>query len=119
MSLTVSNQSGDGATADFIEVYLQLPDSGTSVLITGRIQAVGAASVNVSGSPLTIPVAPAAGSIFYNVQVDSVAGAATVQQSVVADPLPIASTSRVVFRQTLVPASTDPAITPEATPDTW
>lgn len=119
MSLTVSNQSGDGVTADFIEVYVQLPDAGTSVLITGRIQAVGAASVSVSGSPLTIPAAPAAGSVFYNVQVDSVAGLATVQQSTVADPAPINAASRVVFRQVLVPASVDPAVTPEATPDTW
>lgn len=115
----MSNQSGDGVSADFIDAYLQLPDSGTSVLVTGRVQAVNFGSVNVSGSPLTIPSAPASGSVFYNIQVDSVTGLATVQQSAVTDPSPINAASRVVFRQTLVPTSVDPATTPEATPDTW
>jgi len=55
----------------------------------------------------------------YNVQVDSGTGAATVQQSTTADPAPISPTSLVVFRQTLGTTSTDPALTPEATPDTW
>jgi len=119
MPLTITNQSGDGATATLLDVTLQLPDSGTAVQIIGRVQTVGAAPVVISGGPLAIPTAPAAGSVFYNIQVDSVTGVATVQQSPAADPAPISPTALVVFRQTLAPSSTDPALTPEATPDTW
>ena len=119
MSLTASNQSGDGVTADFFDTYVQLPDSGTVVLIIGRVQVVGGPSVNVTGSPLAMPAAPAAGSTFWNIQVDSTSGAATVQQSVSADPAPINANNRVVFRQTLSPTSTDAATTPESTPDAW
>ncbi len=119
MPLTVTNQSGDGATATLLDVTLQLPDTGTVVAISGRVQVVGSAVAGITGSPLAIPAAPAAGSVFYNIQVDSVTGVASVQQSAAADPLPISPTALVVFRQTLVPTSTDPALTPEATPDTW
>jgi len=119
MPLSITSQTGDGLTADFLDISLTLPDSGTSVAITGRVQPVNGASVTVSGGPLTIPAAPASGSVFYNVQVDSVSGVATVQQSTTADPAAIPGTARVVFRQTLTPSSTDPATTPESTPDTW
>jgi len=119
MPLTVTNQSGDGATATLLDVTLQMPDMGTVVGIIGRVQTVGNPAVTVTGSPLAIPVAPAAGSVFYNVQVDSTSGAATVQQSTTADPAPISPTALVVFRQTLGTTSTDPAITPDSTPDTW
>jgi len=119
MPLTITNQSGDGVTANLLDVTLQLPDSGTAVGIIGRVQAVGAPAAVITGSPLAIPATPAAGSVFYNIQVDSVSGAATVQQSPAADPAPISPTALVVFRQTLVPTSIDPALTPEATPDTW
>ncbi len=119
MSLTVTNQSGDGATATLLDVTLQLPDTGTVVGIIGRVQMVGNPAVTVTGTPLAIPVAPATGSVFYNVQVDSGTGVATVQQSTTADPAPISQTALVVFRQTLGTTSTDPATTPEATPDTW
>jgi len=119
MPLTITNQSGDGATATLLDVTLQLPDSGTAVQIIGRVQTVGTTGAVITGSPLAIPAAPAAGSVFYNIQVDSVTGVATVQQSPAADPPPISPTALVVFRQTLVPTSIDPALTPEATPDTW
>ena len=119
MPLSITSQTGDGLSADFFDVSLALPDSGTSVAVTGRVQPVNGASVNVSGGPLAIPAAPAAGSVFYNVQIDSASGVATVQQSTTADPAPISGTARVVFRQTLTPTSTDPATTPESTPDTW
>ncbi len=119
MPLTITNQSGDGATVTLLDVTLQLPDSGSAVGIIGRVQPVGAPAVVVTGSPLAIPAAPAAGSVFYNIQVDSVTGAASVQQSPAVDPAPISPTALVVFRQTLGTTSTDPALTPEATPDTW
>lgn len=118
MAMTITNQTGDGAVADLLDVTLTLPDTGTSMGIFGRVQVVGAAAVAITGSPLAIPAAPASGSVFYNVQVDSGTGAATVQQSTVADPTPISSASRVVFRQTLVPTSTNPALVASSTPDT-
>ena len=119
MPLTASSQTGDGLTADFIDVDLTLPDSGTSVAVSGRVQPISGVSVNVSGSPLTMPAAPASGSVFWNVQVDMVTGLATVQSSVSADPVPLSLTARIVLRQTLTPASTSAALTPESTPDTW
>lgn len=119
MPLTVIDVTGDGVVADLSDVAIQLPDSGTSVTISGRVQAVGASSAAITGSPLTMPTAPASGSVFWNIQVDTVSGAASVQQSTSADPAPISQTARVVFRQTLSPSSTDPALTPESTPDSW
>ncbi|GAC1375204.1 MAG: hypothetical protein NVSMB4_03210 [Acidimicrobiales bacterium] len=119
MPLTVTNQSGDGFTADLLDVSVQLPDSGTSVPVSGRVAAKGAAGQAITGSPLTMPAAPASGSVFWNVQVDVTSGAATVQQSTTADPAPINANNRVVFRQTLTSTSTDAATTPASTPDTW
>ncbi len=117
MSLTVTNQTGDGVLDDLFNVVVTLPDTGTAVQLDGYVQPVGGPSVNITGGPLTIPTAPASGSVFYNIQVDSVAGAASVQQSTTADPAPVTGTSRVVFRQTLTSSVTDPALGAESTPD--
>jgi len=117
VSLTVTNQTGDGVLDDLFNVVVTLPDTGTAVQLDGYVQPVGGPSVNITGGPLTIPAAPASGSVFYNIQVDSVAGAASVQQSTTADPPPVTGTSRVVFRQTLTPSVTDPALGAESTPD--
>lgn len=119
MPLTVLNTTGDGVSATWIDAQIQLPDSGTSVKVTGNVCLPGGTPVNVTGSPVTIPAAPGSGSIFYNIQVDGTTGAATVQQSTSADPAPINGNSVVIFRQTLVPSSTDPATTGETTPDSW
>jgi hypothetical protein len=119
MPLTATNTTGDGVTADFINTSITLPDSGTALPIVGRVQAKGAASTVITGSPLAMPAALGSGSVYWNVQVDVTTGAATVQQSTVSDPAAINGNNRVVFRQTLVPASTDPALVGDATPDTW
>lgn len=119
MPVTASSQTGDGIVADFVDFDLVLPDAGTAVAVSGRVQPVGGASVNVSGSPLTMPTAPASGSTFWNVQVDMLSGLATAQSSPTADPAPVSLSARVVFRQTLSTTSTNPALTPESTPDTW
>ncbi len=119
MPLTITNITGDGVFDDLFAVTLTLPDTGTVVAIDGRVQPIAGASVAVTGSPLAIPAAPTTGSVFYNVQVDTVTGLATVQQSTTADPVPISASARVVFRQTLVLSSTDPALTPSSTPDTY
>lgn len=119
MPLTISNYTGDGATAPKLDTYIQLPDSGTTVLVGGSVTAVNLPLATITGSPLTMPVAPGSGSIFWNIQVDQISGAATVQQSTTADPAPVNGNTLVIFRQTLVPGSIDPATTLSSTPDTW
>ena len=119
MPLTVINQTGDGTVAALIDTAVTLPDSGSVVQIDGRVTPPGGATVQVTGSPLTMPAAPGSGQIFWNIQVDTGTGAASVQQSTTADPAPISGTALVVFRQTLGATSTDPALTAASTPDTW
>lgn len=118
MSVTVTNQTGDGVLDDLYSVALQLPDTDPgNITLVGQVQAVGQPAVTVTGGPLTVPTTPASGQVFYNVQVDSVTGVATLAQDPAADPQPLTGTSRVVFRQTLSTTSTDPALTPDSTPD--
>lgn len=117
MPLTISNFTGDGTTAARIDCYLQLPDSGTTVTIAGSVQAVGQSQAAITGSPLAMPTAPATGQTFWNVQVDTGTGAATVQQSPTSDPALISGTSVEVFQQILSPTSTDPALAGGATPN--
>ena len=119
MPQTITNLTGDGVVDDLYDVTLALPDAGTAVTIIGRIVPMGTTTnVTITGSPLAIPAAPASGSVFYNIQVDSVTGLATVQQSTVADPAAITGTAKIVFRQILTPTSTDPALVSSSTPDT-
>ena len=117
--MTVSNATGDGVTSTRITAAVELPDSGTSVLVSGTIldPAVGA-TVAIAGSPVTIPAAPGSGSIFYVIQVATATGAATVKQSTSAMPAADAG-NVVIFQQTLGTTSTDPALTPAVTPDTY
>lgn len=119
MPLTASNYSGDGVTTNKVDTYVQLPDSGTTVPVQGSVTLIGGGPAPITGSPLTMPTAPGSGSIFWNIQVDGTTGAATVQQSTTADPAPINGNNVVVFRQTLLAGSTDPAIAGGASPDTW
>ena len=119
MPLTTSNYSGDGITAVKVDTYIQLPDSGTVVNVQGSVTAPGSVPATITGSPLAMPAAPGSGSTYWNIQVDTGTGVATVQQSASADPPPISATAVVIFRQTLVPSSTDPALVGSATPDDW
>jgi hypothetical protein len=120
MPLSITNTTGDGVNDIFVQTTLELPDSGTSVTISGTVKKPGLSAQSVTGSPLTMPSAPGSGSIFWNVQVDLTSGAATVQQSTSADPPPINGNNFVVFRQTLVPGNTDPAtVATDQTPDTY
>ena len=106
MPLTITNRSGDGINDAFIDTFVQLPDAGSSVAVGGTIRATAGALTALTGSPLTAPAVPGAGSTFWNIQVDAITGAATVQQSTVADPAPLLSSDGVtpqvvIFRQTL------------------
>lgn len=118
MATTFSNHTGDGLLDDLISTSIELPDTGTTLNLSGSVQAVGATLVTITPATLAMPAAPASGSIFWNVQVDKGSGVATVQQSTSADPAPLAN-NEVVLRQTLGTTSTDPALTPVVTPDTY
>lgn len=131
MPITISNATGDGLTTSQMRTNIQLPDSGTTVQVNGVVRpALPAAAQNnnpvpavtITGSPLTIPAPPGSGSIFYNIQVDVVTGAAVVVQSTVSDPAPALSSDGVtpkvvIFRQTLTNASSaNPTLNPSTTP---
>lgn len=118
MPLTVSNTTGDGINTIYIQCSIELPDSGQTVNVTGMVQAPGQAAVPITGSPLTMPPAPGSGSTYWNIQVNTTSGVASVQQSSSSDPPALAS-NVVIFRQTLVPSSGDPALTPDSTPDDY
>lgn len=120
MPITISNYTGDGSGTTKLDCDIQLPDSGTAVLVGGSVDPSGAGNpVAITGSPLAMPAAPGSGSIFWNIQVDVTTGAATVQQSTSVDPAAINGNNVVVFRQTLVPGNSNPALVATATPDTW
>jgi hypothetical protein len=117
--LTISNWTGDGPEP-IIATAIELPDSGTSVIITGTVTAQGGGpAVPVTGSPLAAPAPPGSGSVFWIIQVNTTTGAATVKQSTVSMPAPDPG-NVMVFQQTLVPASTDEAlVATDVTPDTY
>jgi hypothetical protein len=119
MPLTISNWTGDGIVDPNIATAIELPDSGSSILITGTVTATGGTRTSVTGSPLTAPSPPGSGSIFWLIQVHTGTGAATIKQSTVSMPAADA-TNVVVFQQTLVPSSTDEAlVATDVTPDTY
>jgi hypothetical protein len=118
MPLTISNWTGDGVKDPIIATSIQLPDSGTSVIIDGAVTPTGGPAVTVTGSPLTAPAAPGSGSVYWIIQVNTSTGAATVKQSTVAMPA-ADSGNQIVFAQTLIPATTDEAANAtDVTPDT-
>jgi len=118
MPLSISNMAGDGVTDDKLALSIVLPDTnGGAVTFSGSVQAKGGTPQNVTGSPLTLPAAPASGSIFLNVQVDVTTGAATLQQSTVAMPVAINASNRIVYSMTLTPTNTTASLDAGVTPD--
>jgi hypothetical protein len=118
MPLTISNWTGDGVKDPVIATSIQLPDSGTSVIIAGSVTPTGGQPVTVTGSPVTAPAPPGSGSVYWIIQVNTATGAATVKQSAVAMSA-ADSGNQIVFAQTLVPGTTDEAANAtDVTPDT-
>lgn len=118
----IGNLTGDGAVADLIDIDVELPDSGTSVAIRGRIQRTGQATTQILGSPVTMPIGGAT-AVYWIIQVqDQLGGApgtATVK-STVGGPMPTPDANNVqVFSQILPINATDPALSGGSTPDTW
>jgi hypothetical protein len=120
MSKTISVTSGDGVTSTLIQLSIQLPDAGTSVVLGGIIFAPGAGpAVTINGSPLTIPATPAAGSIYYIIQVNLTTGTATVKQSTSVVPTADAN-NQTIFTDSITTTDVDPALNVQAsTPDTY
>lgn len=119
MPVTRTEASGDGINAAIVNYAIALPDTnGGSVLITGYVQQPGFSTQSITGSPLTAPVAPGSGSLYWNINVDYTTGAVTVQSSVSSDPLPTA-TGLILYRETLTATTLVTDIDPtQSTPDT-
>lgn len=119
MPITISNYTGDAVLTNQVATSIELPDSGTSVTITGTVTSAGGSQVSVTGSPLTAPAAPGSGSIYWVIQVNLSTGAATIKQSTSSMPTADAG-NIVVFQQTLVSGNTDSAlVATDVTPDTY
>ena len=119
MPLTISNTTGDGALDPYIDSAIELPDTGTSVTVTGTVRPAGGVSAVLNGSPLTSPAPPASGLVYWLIEANLTTGALTVLQS--ASAMPAVDTGCVLlFQQTLSPGATDAALVPtDVTPDTY
>jgi len=124
MPLTVSYTEGNGIFDDRLSISIGLPDSGNAIAVSGTVQlAATSGGQSPSGdvlppilqpaqnvtATLTAPAPPASGVVYYNVQIDGATGAASLQSSPTSPPPLNTPTSRIVFSQTLTPASTDDA----------
>lgn len=121
MARTISNGTGDGVTADLINVSIQLPDSGNSVAIGGRVQKVGQTIQTITGSPITFPAAPGAGIINVVIQVDYTTGIASIKQNTSAGTMPTVDANNLQVFQTVL-QTTDSVLSLDSdniTPDTY
>jgi len=118
MPLTISNVTGDGVSTTMVQSAIEVPDSGTTVLVTGQIINPTAGTFPLSGSPLTIPAVPGSGSVFYILQASLTTGVVTVKQSPTAMPT-VDAGNTLLFSQSLVAGQADPALDQSTTPDTF
>lgn len=115
MPLTISNTPGD----DSFQANIELADSGTSVVVSGALWPGSPGSqieTALTGSPLTMPAAPATGFVYWAIEVNLTTGALVVIQSTVSSPVADPG-CQIIFNQTLVPGSTDPALVATVTPN--
>ncbi len=118
MPITISNQTGDGVSAPLVQSGIEIPDSGTSVLVSGQVQAPGSPAVPLTGSPVAIPAVPGTGTTFYILQANTGSGAVTVKQSSSSMPA-VDSGNVLLMSQSLVAGQADPALDQSATPDSY
>lgn len=121
MPKTISNFTGDGLADPIIQVNIQVPDSGASVLVAGTVRAPGATNVvTVTGSPLTAPGVPGSGITSWIIQADLTTGALSIKTSSSAMPAADAG-ALMIFSDTI--ASTDSGNmalnASDQTPDTY
>ena len=120
MPMTISNTTGDGITSNYEDYDIEIPDSGSSILVTGTVQGVGLPAQALSGSPLTFPTPPASGVINVIVQASLTTGALTLKQNTTAGILPATDAGNgLAYSIVISPVNTDLAIDPnQVTPDT-
>jgi hypothetical protein len=119
MSRTISDISGDGISTPLIRFSMMLPETGAIVPITGSVESVGNPIVTLTGSPITVPIAPATGLIYYILQANTTTGAVTVKQSVGAMPTADALNQQI-FSTILQTTDLNPALDADnITPDTY
>ena len=122
MAMSIFFSEGDGIVDDRFALSLNLPDTnGGTISINGQTQVAGLPAVVVATS-VTVPVAPASGLVYFNVQIDPANGAATLYQSTSANPPVVSSTNgtslcRTIYTGTISPTQTDPALDAGTTPD--
>ena len=135
MPYTVQNTTGDGFNDVLIRTTVEVPDSGSTVVVAGQVDIPGEPSpITITGSPLTIPSLPAAGhTVGWIIQVDPTnGGIATVKSATDSMPTPdslsqsvtnpitgqVYTQQIVIFQQTLTPTTTDDAFdNSDQTPD--
>lgn len=118
MPLTIGNLTGDGLTSDLIACSIEIPDSGTSYLVTGSVTPKGGTAQAMTGSPITAPTPPGSGNIYWIIQVNTSTGALSIKQNTTGPaPSPDAGND-TIFTQTLASGVTDPAlVATDVTPD--
>lgn len=113
MSMTVSNIPQDGT----FQAQILLPDSGTTVYVSGACSPGTSSEVDFTGSPVTIPSPPGSGLIYYIIEANITTGALQVKQSTSAFPT-VDAGNLLIYQDIVAPSNTDPALDPNlVTPD--
>ena len=119
MPKTIQDTTGDGITVPFVNFALTLPDAGGSITLEGQVSPAEMPAIAITGSPLTGPAVPGAGSTWWIIQVNYTTGAATIKTS--ASATPTADANNVAIFSDVV-ASTDATIavnSGDQSVDTW
>ena len=121
MSKTTTNSTGDGITTDLLTTNVQLPDTGTTVLVSGLVQHVGFSQVVITGTSVTFPTTPVSGVVNVIIQVNYTTGAATVKSNTTAGTPPTPDAGNVqIFSTILNTTDSNLALdTDNVTPDTY
>jgi hypothetical protein len=121
MPQTITNNTGDGVIADQIASNIQMPDTGSSVLVGGQVHKVGNPAVAITGSPLTFPAAPGSGIINVIVQVNWTTGAASIKQNTTPGVFPTVDAGNIQIFQTVLQTTTSnlALCASNVTPDSW
>ena len=118
MPITISNSTGDGITSNRIDTDIELPDTGTGVSIVGTVMPAGGVTVNLTGSPIAAPAAPATGLVYWAIEANLTTGALAVIQSTTGTPT-VDAGCIILFLQTLAPGQTSDTLAgADSTPDT-
>jgi len=118
MGLTITNCPADNT----FQATIALPDSGTSVSVTGCCNPSGVDGLTdtaFTGSPLTAPTPPGSGIINWLIEFNTSTGALDILQNTTPGTFPTNTAGcQTIFQQTLSPGQTDPSLNnTDVTPD--